>query len=109
MSGGNIERVKRELLRGAVAENVDTIRGLPPRSLRPVRRFGHAWLRRLPIILLLPLTLFGSTYLGDRRVTSSRNVSGSQPPRHIQRTEIALPQIPDVIEPLSAAAFPLSI
>lgn len=110
MSGGNIERVKRELLRGAVAENLDTIRGLPPRSLRHVRRFGHAWLRRLPIILLLPLTLFGSTYLGgQRRAAPGNGLPARVTPQHSQRAESPLPQIPDMIEPMSAAAFPLSI
>src|SRR5687767_8652410 len=59
---GNIERVKRRMLKEAVAENLDVIRGMPPRALRPSVRFSRLWLRRAPF-LLVPLTLLGSTYL----------------------------------------------
>lgn len=105
MRGGNIDRVKRELLRAAVAENVDTMRGRPPRTLRPAHRAGHAWLRRLPLILLIPLTLFGSSYFAGapaspRRAAVSPMNAASRP---------AEAAVPDSIEPISAAAFPLSI
>jgi N-acetylmuramoyl-L-alanine amidase len=44
MRAGKIDRVKRQLLREAVAENLDTMRGLPPRPLsvrRVVIDAGH--------------------------------------------------------------------
>ena len=112
MRGGNIDRVKRQLLRAAVSENVDTIRGLPPRSLRPARRTGHAWLRRLPLVLLIPLTLFGSSYFGSNGVRPLQSPARS-PQRVRQPKAVAvldeMAVLPETIEPLSAFAFPLSI
>lgn len=110
MRGGNIDRVKQKLLRAAVAENIDTIRGLPPRPLRTLPRAKHTWLRRLPLVLLVPLTLFGSTYLGGRGAQTT-TVSGKSTPRDQARQAMVLetPSMPDTMEPMSAAAFPLSI
>jgi N-acetylmuramoyl-L-alanine amidase len=62
MRAGNIDRVKRRALQEAVAENLDVIRGMPPRALRPATRRTRIWLRRAPFILV-PLTLLGSTYM----------------------------------------------
>jgi N-acetylmuramoyl-L-alanine amidase len=61
MGRDSVDRVKRRLLAEAVAENLDTIRGGPPRALRPVNRHLRMWLRRTPLILV-PLTLAASTY-----------------------------------------------
>lgn len=107
MRGGNIDRVKRELLRAAVAENVDTIRGLPPRTLRPVKRTADAWLRRLPIVLLVPITLFGASYFGGAPTplpvpATAQRRTPSLPP-------VAGPEPPETMQPISAAAFPLSV
>jgi len=81
MRTGKVDRVKRQLLTEAVADNLDTIRGLPPRSLRPVRRHANVWLRRAPL-LLVPAVLVGSTYFAGSRgeVAESRGlvVSRSQ-------------------------------
>lgn len=41
------ERIKRRMLREAVEENLDVIRGLPPRRLRRSRRFAAIWGRRI--------------------------------------------------------------
>src|SRR4051812_41300399 len=48
MRPGKIDRVKRQLLAEAVADNFDTIRGLPPRSLRRARRAARRWIRGAP-------------------------------------------------------------
>src|SRR5213592_506801 len=64
MRAARMERVKRRLLRQAVADNIDTIRGLPPRGVRPGHRFLRLWLRRTPLLLLF-LTLAVSTYLAS--------------------------------------------
>src|SRR6266550_2733383 len=66
MRGGQINRVKRQLLSEAVADNLDTIRGLPPRSRHPTRRSMRVWLRRAPL-LLVPAALLGSTYFAGSR------------------------------------------
>ncbi len=107
MRAGNIDRVKRQLLREAVSENLDTIQGLLPRSVRPVRRAGRLWLRRAPM-LLIPLTLIGSSYL----------ISGpSGPPAPPPAPTVTTPPRPaalpaamiDSTEPVQAAAFPLAV
>lgn len=64
MSVVRLNRVKRRLLAQAVADNLDTIRGLPPRNVRPVRRRLRLWLRRTPLLLLI-FALAGSTYLAS--------------------------------------------
>ena len=42
MRAANINQVKRRVLQEAVAENLDTIRGLPPRAIRPGNRLAAA-------------------------------------------------------------------
>ena len=61
MRAERIGRVRQRLLEQAVADNVDTIRGLLPRSLRKPKRMLGVWLRRAPILLAL-FSLAGSTY-----------------------------------------------
>lgn len=110
MRAGKIDRVKRRLLREAVAENVDTIRGLPPRALRTANRIGRVWLKRT-WLLLVPLTLAGSTYL-------TINGAPPAPPAMIAPKPLVLaPRTPslatvavaDSMERVSASAFPLSV
>ena len=107
MRGGNIDQgMKRDLLRAVVNENVETIHGLPPRPMRKMQRAGRTSLRRLPLLLLLPLTLFGSTYLGDRRGSSLRSTA----PRPSRSTRQFLNAATvETLEPISAAAFPLAV
>ena len=106
MRAGNIDRVKRQLLHEAVSENVDTIRGLPPRMRRG--ETGRAWWRRTPL-LLLPLSLLGAGYLV---VSESRGLAVSRPPE--ARSTAPRPRnlaaaVPDSFEPVTAAAFPLAV
>lgn len=110
----NIERVKRRVLQEAVAENVDVIRGLPPRGVRPVNRIGRVWMRRMPFVLV-PLTLFGATYLAKQDVGQalqpvqraslvSAPVTGKTAG---QAGEPVLREGP--LERVTAAAFPLAV
>jgi N-acetylmuramoyl-L-alanine amidase len=98
------ERVRRRLLEEAVAENVDTIRGLPPRALRRPKRLANVWLRRSPILLAL-FTLAGSTYF-------VANGSGGIP-LAITRASIIPPSSasdePVPPQRVAAAAFPLAV
>jgi N-acetylmuramoyl-L-alanine amidase len=112
---GKVDRVKRQLLTEAVADNLDTIRGLPPRSLRPARRASRVWLRRAPL-LLVPAVLLGSTYFAGSR---SLEVSGSR--SETVRAQVvpaftSKPRGPETPRPLaqplvrvSASAFPLAV
>lgn len=49
-----LHRVKRQLLREAVRENLDLIRGLPPRPVRRGYRLRRAVLRGLLLLLVVP-------------------------------------------------------
>jgi len=108
MRPGKVDRVKRQLLSEAVADNLDTIRGLPPRSRRPARRTGHAWLRRAPF-LLVPLALLA----GSRGLEISEphvEAGFSRPALQIGRLKpAATPETPQPLVGISASAFPLSV
>lgn len=114
MRAGNIERVKRQALREAVAENLDTIRGLPPRGLRPAPRTFRAFLRRAPLFII-PLMLAGFAYLTNTSVPAAATVT--VPPAKVpartqavqQASAIAQPLFTDSLETVSASAFPLSV
>src|SRR4051794_37044162 len=95
-----IDRVKRQLLGQAVAENLDTMRGLPPRALRPARRTARAWVRRAPL-LLVPIALLGSSYLGSRGPAFSESRGDVRaamiaPPA---RPLVAQPRVPETPQP----------
>jgi N-acetylmuramoyl-L-alanine amidase len=110
MRVGTVDRVKRQLLRDAVTDNLETIRGLPPRTVRPARGAGQVWLRRAQVVLV-PLTLIGSSLLLGSR-------SGGQPPRlpvpspppveHLRAAVVHDTTI-DSFEAVKAAAFPLAV
>lgn len=101
---GKAERIKRRLLQQAVAENLDTMRGLPPRAVRPLRRGARVWMKRASL-LIVPLALVGSTFLAHdnppppRKVWSAAAVPPLSPP--------ALPNDPLVA--MSTSVFPLSV
>lgn len=114
MSAGNTtERLKRRVLREAVAENIDVIRGVPPRALRRHSRWTRLWLRRAPLILL-PLLLAGSSYM----IANGREVA-TAPPASIVQLASASVRPPSVAplpdrgatapERVAASAFPLSV
>jgi len=102
-----MNRVKRRVLQEAVTENLDTIRGLPPRAVRPVRRAFRIWMARAPLIVLA-LTMGGSAYMLAR---------GEQPlppvPMKILR-QAGLPifraaDARQETERVAATAFPLAV
>jgi N-acetylmuramoyl-L-alanine amidase len=110
MTGGQMDRVKRQLLREAVADNLDTIRGLPPRSLRTSRRLGHLFLRRAPLVII-PLMLASFAFLSNTGVTSVRTPAVVAPPPAARHTEASVAPMltTDTLQPISASAFPLSV
>ena len=111
MRAGKIDRVKRQLLHEAVSDNFDTIRGLPPRPVRRARRLAKIWLRRAPLVLI-PLTLAGSTYLsrGEQRAASGEQPNSRSPlAAHRSPAGPVRAAVIDSVEPVNAAAFPLSV
>lgn len=103
MRAGNIDRVKRHLLREAVSDNVETIRGLPPRVRRaePAKR---SWPRTMPL-LLIPLTLLGASYFMSGAPATSPAPIVKTP----LRTAALHTATVDSFEPVKAAAFPLAV
>ncbi len=116
MRAGKIIRVKRRLVREAVAENVAMIRGLPPRPLRRARRLGR-WVWRFAIVLI-PLTLAGSTYYVSSTTAETvlpprmRLASMAPlPPRSAFRRASGTPTIDatTALQRIDPAVFPLSV
>ena len=113
MRAATIDRVKRRVLEQAVAENLDTIRGLPPVGLRRKQRLMRLWLRRTGL-LLLPLSFAGSTYLvskpalaPDVIVPARLTVAAAVPARPVARAEV-MPTI-DSLQRVDSLALPLSV
>jgi len=109
MRVGQIDRVKRQLLRQAVADNLDTIRGLPPRALRPRRRFVRIFLRRAPLVII-PLILTSLAFLSNTGVTAKAiaPAPGIAAQPRVVHASVAPMLMTDTL-PVSASAFPLSV
>lgn len=112
MRAANITRVKRRVLRQAVAENVEVIRGMPPRGLRPWNRVLGIWLHRLPYLAVI-LALAGSAYMmkppPSRPIPSSPVVATKA---QLVGQPVVLPALDSSttsVERVTAAAFPLSV
>ena len=110
MKAEKMNRLRRQLIRAAVDENLAVIRGLPPRG-RQRQSTPAAWLKRAPIVLV-PLTLLGSTYLANK--------SGAPPaPARPAITRASVPLVPEVAKPgtgsspalqrVAASALPLAV
>jgi N-acetylmuramoyl-L-alanine amidase len=113
MRAGNIDRVKRRALQEAVAENLDVMRGMPPRALRPATRWTRIWLRRAPFVIV-PLTLLGSTYMiannsggqaiAPVRAAMAANGQAGLPVLHPEAASSTMNP-----ERVTASAFPLAV
>jgi N-acetylmuramoyl-L-alanine amidase len=100
------------MLREVVAENLDVIRGMPPRAVRPANRLFRLWTRRLTL-LLLPLTLAGSAYM----MSTKPGVAPAALAKPVLQAVLGTPHptgpAPETtatsIERVTAAAFPLAV
>jgi N-acetylmuramoyl-L-alanine amidase len=111
MRAANITRVKRRVLREAVAENVDVIRGMPPRGVRPWNRILGIWLHRSPYLVII-LALAGSAYMmkPPAPVVPSSPVASTK--AQLVAPPVVLPALDSTatsIERVTAAAFPLAV
>ena len=95
------------MIREAVAENLDVIRGAPPRALRPGARLTRIWMRRASF-LLLPLTLAGSSYVISNGASDMLPAMPGLPA--VVRPSVPLaPEATRSAERITASAFPLSV
>ena len=115
MRAATIDRVKRRVLEQAVAENLDTIRGLPPRGLRRGRRLARVWIRRAGLVLL-PLTFAGSTYLVSKPVTTTTQdvivparVMLAAPQQTVRPVRASVTPTIETLQRLDSTALPLSV
>jgi len=111
MRAANITRVKRRVLRQAVAENVEVIRGMPPRAIRPWNRVLGIWLHRLPYLAVI-LALAGSAYMMKPPAPSIRSSPVVAAKAQLVPQPVVLPALPSTttsIERVTAAAFPLAV
>ncbi|HEX8253123.1 MAG TPA: N-acetylmuramoyl-L-alanine amidase [Thermoanaerobaculia bacterium] len=106
--------MKRRVLQEAVAENVDIMRGLPPRALRPTSRWSRAWMRRMPIAVVA-FTLAGSTYMIANNVRDVPPAVSLAPAAMTPIRQAALPFTAEAAsttmqaERVTASAFPLAV
>jgi len=105
MRAARIERVKRRVLQEAVAENLDVIRGVPPRALRPAYRLARIWLRRAPY-LLVPLVIVA--WLGRNAETPAILPVQAAIASPLFRAT-APEKVPPSLERVTSAAFPLAV
>jgi len=109
-----MDRVKRQVLREAVVDNLNTMRGVPPRTLRPSYRLGRLFLRRAPLVII-PVMLATFAFISNTGVPASATIIasplGSTPPqRRMAHSLSATPVLlSDTLQPISASAFPLSV
>ena len=115
MRAANLNNVKRRVLQQAVAENLETIRGLPPRGARPGKLRMRLLLRRAPLVLV-PVLLAGSTYMMTTTPAPARadaapaamiapRAERPAPHPNVLQAEEASPQT----ERVTATAFPLAV
>jgi N-acetylmuramoyl-L-alanine amidase len=111
MRTANIERVKRRMLQQAVAENLEVIRGMPPRALRRANRLWRLWMRRAAFVLL-PLTLAGSSYIianGNGQSPVVTRMAALPLMQMMKRPQPIAPEARDTAERITSSAFPLSV
>ena len=108
MRAERIERVRRRLLEEAVAENLDTIRGLPPRALRRPKRLLDVLLRWSPVFLVA-LTVTASTFFITPKPLPSLPSLGLRPPSPVGRGHSEASVVPEPLQRVAAAAFPLAV
>ncbi len=111
MRAGNIDRVKRRMLRQAVADNLDMIRGVPPRALRPGNRLLRVWSRRASFVLV-PLSLLGSSYWVATETKATVAPPAAKPVAIMAKASVPTFRAPDSLttdERLAATAFPLAV
>jgi N-acetylmuramoyl-L-alanine amidase len=115
------DRLRRELVSEIVRENVETLRGLPPRPLRRARRFPHSALRTVALVVAPSLLFVAmsalSTGTAERPAALARAVAPPTPvaasvvPAAPAVAAVPAPEVAqyDAPQAMSPAAFPLEV
>jgi N-acetylmuramoyl-L-alanine amidase len=108
-----LDRVKRQLVSEVVRENVETLRGLPPRQLRrPRRRFPRIALRGVglvvaPSILFVVISVM-ATGQAERPAALARSASAPAAPSAPEPLAPTFESLP-APQAMSPVAFPLEV
>jgi N-acetylmuramoyl-L-alanine amidase len=97
------------MVKEAVAQNLEMIRGLPPRAVQPWHRLLRLWARRASFVLL-PATLLGSTYWVA--IAAKAPVTAPLPVAVVAKAvpaPLRAPESSPSAERLTATAFPLAV
>ena len=101
------ESVRRRLLKEAVRENIETIRGLSPRPLRRSHRIRRTFLRGVRLVVVPGLLLLSTTALstggGERQVVAMAPAPAPPPETSAPERSFAPPRR------VNLAAFPLGV
>jgi N-acetylmuramoyl-L-alanine amidase len=108
----NVDRVKRQLLRDLVQQNVDLVEGRLPRTLHKGRYWPLAV--RLLAVAVLSVALLGSSRLITSRLISQQTTPPVEPrpPRMPAKAVLSPPETPMLTsapQPVDAAVFPLAV
>jgi N-acetylmuramoyl-L-alanine amidase len=99
-----LDRLKGQLLRSVVRENVEAIRGLPPRALRRPRRVQQAVVRHYRMVVAPALLFVAISVLA---------AGGAEPPGHPARqaslADLSARLAVAAPAPLDPGAFPLGV
>jgi len=110
-----VDRLKRQLVSEVVRENVETLRGLPPRTLRRARRLPHTALRTAALVVAPSLLFVAMSALSTGRAERPAV------PARVATPVAAAPLAPVAVAPaqeeehyaapraMSPAAFPLEV
>ena len=111
----NVDRVKRQLLRDLVQENVDLVEGRLPRTLRKGRYWPLAV--RLLAVAVLSVALLGSSrlialWLIPQQTEPPHAATARSPRVPAKVAAVSLPETPlltSAPQPVDAAVFPLAV
>jgi N-acetylmuramoyl-L-alanine amidase len=109
-----VDRLRRQLVSEVVRENVETLRGLPPRPLRRARRLPHTALRAAALVVAPSLLFVAMSALStgpvERPAALARAVAPAAP---VAAPAAAAPALEaeqyDAPRAMSPAAFPLEV
>jgi N-acetylmuramoyl-L-alanine amidase len=111
-----VDRLKRQLVSEVVRENVETLRGLPPRPLRRARRLPHTALRTAALIVAPSLLFVAMSALSTG--VAERPPAAARPVTPVAAAPIAAPVAVETAQEeahyaapraMSPAAFPLEV
>jgi N-acetylmuramoyl-L-alanine amidase len=111
-----VDRLKRQLVSEVVRENVETLRGLPPRTLRRARRLPHTALRAAALVVAPSLLFVAMSALSTGR--AERPAVPARPATPVAAAPVAAPVAVEAAQEaehyaapraMSPAAFPLEV